>query len=151
MQKAKSPAGSRKHEIVKARKNADCCLVVSRPRTDLTALTANKTGTGSELRIACPAFVPSSNGPLRISPHRLMATGAIRFQFIPRCQRSIVVVKFCYRNTMRAVEVIPRISSQAKFVRTGSSTHRFVLPRFKEKLGFGAMNEARSVIRFGFY
>ena len=53
-----------------------------------TSPTANKTGTGSELRGACPDFVPSSNEPTRTSPLLLKAAGAIRFQFIPNCQRS---------------------------------------------------------------
>ena len=65
--------------------------------------TANKTGTGSELRGACPAFVPSNNEPPRINPHRLTAAGAIRYEFIPRCQRSTVVVRLWLQKSRRDI------------------------------------------------
>ena len=137
---------TRKNESTK--KNAICYAVVFRPRTGLTGLTANKTGTGSWLPGACPAFVPSSIEPPRISPHQIMAAGAIRFQFIPRCQRSIFVVKFWFRKSRRAVDVIPRnLSRRISY----GPAHRYVLPRLEERRGFGAKIETRSVIRLSVY
>ena len=81
----------------------------------------NKTGTGSWLPGACPGFVPkrrtATDQPAPITagtkpglapgfevpvpllfPHQITTAGAIRIEFIPRCQRSIVVVRLWLRN-----------------------------------------------------
>ena len=98
------------HENTKTRKNAAGCASLSRSRTDSTALsTTNKTGTGSEVRGACPAFVLSNHEPLRISPHQLTAAGAIRTQCVPNFQRSIFVVRSSVWKSRRAEDVNPRI------------------------------------------
>ena len=53
--------------------------VVSRTRTDSTEPTRQRTNRTDQ-------------------PHRLTAAGAIRVEFIPRCQRSIVAVRFGFEN-----------------------------------------------------
>ena len=49
------------------------------------------------------------NKPARIARRFKLADGVTRSQFIPRCQRSIVVGRFWFRKPRRAEDVNPRI------------------------------------------
>ena len=71
--------------------------------------TLKKTGTGSDLRGAGPAFVPASNEPPQISPHQLKAAGRSVFNSFQDVKDQLSLSGFGFGNPGEPTMKNPRI------------------------------------------